>query len=129
MAETKNIELTGAQAEDVRVYQSTLTGTYTNDGIVDLNGVEMDFGAPKVMSARFTQVTLTGTTPKNDVKLQHRAASTDSWADVTGGAFTQATAATSQLIAVITHRFVRVVTNFTDTITVSNFNVVMTANN
>jgi hypothetical protein len=130
MAETKDIQTGGSIAEDIRVYQGILTVTYTNNGIVDLNGVEIDLGAPKAMSARLTVVTLTGTTPKLDVKLQHRALSTDSWTDVTDGAFTQTAIAVVELLAgaVCTHRFVRVVTNFTDTITVSNYNVVMTAN-
>lgn len=129
MAEAWQVELSGAQAADVNVYQSVLNAVYTNTGIVDLNGEECDLGAPKVASARLTVTALTGSTPLLDAKLQHRAASTDSWADVTDGAFTQIGAAGSELLAVILHRFVRVVSNFTNTIATADYSVALTVNN
>lgn len=129
MAEAWAVDLAGAQAADVNVYQSRIEAVYTNTGIVDLNGAEVDLGAPKVASARLTVVALTGSTPLLDAKLQHRAASTDSWADVTDGAYTQASGATSELLAVVLHRFVRVVSNFTNTIATANYNVALTVNN
>jgi hypothetical protein len=121
--------LGGAQSADVNVYQAVINQTYQNTGIIDLNGESRDLGAPQMGTARLTVTTLTGTTPKLDAKLQHRPASTDSWVDVTNGAFTQATAAGTEALAVVLHRFVRVVTNFTDTITVSDFNVKLTLKN
>lgn len=129
MAESWAVDLAGAQAADVNVYQSRIEATYTNTGTADLNGEEVDLGAPKVCSARLTVVTLTGSTPLLDAKLQHRADPDDSFVDVTDGAFTQASAAGNQSIAVILHRYVRVVSNFTNTISASNFSVALTVNN
>lgn len=129
MAESWLGDMTGAQQSDVNVYQSIISQTYTNTGTVDLNGEERDLGAPQVCSARLTVVTLTGTTPLLDVKLQHRMKSGDSWVDVTNGAFTQASAAGEEALAVILHRYVRVVSNFTNTITAANYNVALSCKN
>ena len=129
MAETWTGDMSGAQSADVNVYQSVITQDYSNDGIVDLNGEARDLGAPQVGSARLTVTTLTGTTPLLDVKLQHRDLSTDSWADVTNGAFTQASAAGSEALMVSLFRHVRVVSNFTNTITVAVYNVKLTLKN
>jgi hypothetical protein len=129
MAETWTGTTAGAQSADVHLYQSTLEQTYTQTGIVDLDGESRDLGAPQVCSARLTIATLTGTTQLLDVKLQHRDLSTDSWIDVTAGAFTQASAAGSQALMVALFRFVRVVTNYTNTITVATWNVKLTLNN
>lgn len=129
MAESWAGDMAGAQSADVNVYQSVITQTYTNNGIIDLDGEERDLGSPQHGAARLTVVALTGTTPKLDVKLQHRELSTDSWADVASGAFTQASAAGSESLIVSVHRYVRVVTNFTDTIATSNFNVKLTLKN
>lgn len=129
VAESWTSDLAGAQAADVSVYQSVIDAVYTSTQIVDTDGEERDLGAPKVCSARLTVTTLTGTTPLLDVKLQHRAKPTDSWADVTDGAFTQANAAAEESIAVIHHRYIRVVSNFTNTITAASYNVALTVNN
>lgn len=129
MAQSWTSDLAGAQAADVSVYQSVIEAVYTSTEIVDTDSASRDLGAPKVCSARLTVVALTGTTPLLDVKLQHRAKSTDSWADVTDGAFTQASAAGEELIAVLLHRFVRVVSNFTNTITAADYYVSLTVNN
>jgi hypothetical protein len=129
MAESWNVEMVGAQADDVNWYQSALEATYTSTAIIDTDGVAVDFGAPKLCSARFTVVTITGTTQLLDVKLQSRQKTTDSWVDVTNGAFTQTNAAGEELILVNVHRLVRVVSNFTNTITAANYNVILTAPN
>lgn len=123
MAELWASDTGGGLSATVNIYQAFIKQTYSNDGIIDLNGESRDLGAPQVGTARLTVTTLTGTSQKLDVKLQHRAASTDSWADVTNGAFTQATAAGTEALSVTLHQFVRVVTNFTDTITASVFSV------
>jgi hypothetical protein len=129
VAESWSSDLVGAQAEGVNVYQSAIKATYTSNGIVDLNGEECDLGAPKVATARLIVTTLTGTTPKLDAKLQSRPTADDDWVDVTDGAFTQAAAADEQVLAVVLHRFVRVVSNFTDTITVCVMSVELIVNN
>lgn len=129
MAEAWVGDMSGAQSADVNVYQSVITQTYTNTGTVDLNGEERDLGAPQVGSARLTVTALTGTTPLLDVKLQHRDLSTDSWADVTNGAFTQASAAGTEVLIVSLFRYVRVVSNFTNTITAADYNVKLALHN
>ena len=129
MAEAWVADMSGAQAADVNVYQSTILQTYSNDGTVDLNGESRDLGSPQVGSARLTITTLTGTTQLLDVKLQHRDLATDSWVDVTNGAFTQASAAGSEALMVSLFRYVRVVSNFTNTITAAVYNVKLTLKN
>lgn len=129
MAESWVGDMEGAQSADVNVYQSVITQTYTNTGIVDLNGEARDLGAPQSGTARLTITTLTGTTQLLDVKLQHRDLSTDSWSDVSGGAFTQASAAGTEALRVSLFRYVRVVSNFTNTITAANYNVKLTLKN
>ena len=121
--------LGGAQSAGVNVYQCVINQTYTNTGTADLNGEERDLGSPQVGTARLTVTTLTGTTQLLDAKLQHRAASTDSFVDVTNGAFTQINAAGTEAIAVVLHRYVRVVTNYTNTITAADWNVKLTLKN
>jgi hypothetical protein len=128
-------DMTGAQQSDVNIYQSVITQTYSNDGIIDLDGSSRDLGAPQVGSARLTVSLLTGTTPLLDVKLQHREVETDSWIDVTDGAFTQVAdiaaedPASEESLSVILHRYVRVVSNFTNTITASTYNVKLSLKN
>jgi hypothetical protein len=129
MAEAWSGDMVGAQSAGVNVYQSVITQTYTNNGTVDLNGEARDLGAPQHGSARLTITTLTGTTQLLDVKLQHRELSTDSWADVTDGAFTQASAAGEESLCVNLHRYVRVVSNFTNTITAADYSVKLTLKN
>ena len=129
MAETWTGDMSGAQSADVNVYQSVITQTYQNTGIIDLNGESRDLGAPQQGSARLTITTLTGTTQLLDAKLQHRDLSTDSWADVSGGAFTQASAAGTEVLKVSLFRYVRVVTNYTNTITAADWNVKLTLKN
>lgn len=135
MAEAWNGDMSGAQSADVNVYQSVITQTYTNDGIVDLNGESRDLGAPQNGSARLTVNLLTGTTPLLDVKLQHRELETDSWSDVTDGAFTQVAGiaaedpASEESLCVNLHRFVRVVLNFTNAITAATYSVKLTLKN
>jgi hypothetical protein len=126
MAETWTGDMAGAQSEGVSVYQSVITQTYRNTGTVDLDGEERDLGAPQHGSARLTVVTITGTTQLLDVKLQHRELSTDSWADVAAGAFTQTDVAGAESLIINVHRFVRVVSNFTNTITAADYNVKLT---
>jgi hypothetical protein len=121
--------MAGARAADVNVYQSALSAVYSSNGIADLNGEECDLGAPKVATARLVVTTLTGTTPKLDAKLQSRPTADDAWVDVTDGAFTQVSTADEEVLAVVLHRFVRVVSNFTDTITVCVMSVELTVNN
>lgn len=129
MAESWIGDMSGAQSADVNVYQSVITQTYTNNGTVDLNGASRDLGAPQQGSARLTITTLTGSTQLLDVKLQHRDLETDSWADVSGGAFTQASAAGTEALKVSLFRFIRVVSNFTNTITAADYNVKLTLKN
>jgi len=129
MAETWTANTGGAQSADVNVYQSVIEQTYRNTGIVDLNGESRDLGAPQQGSARLTITTLTGTTQLLDAKLQHRDLSTDSWVDVSGGAFTQASAAGTEVLKVSLFRYVRVVTNYTNTITAADWNVKLTLKN
>jgi len=129
MAETWTANTGGAQSADVNVYQSVIEQTYRNTGIVDLNGESRDLGAPQQGSARLTITTLTGTTQLLDAKLQHRDLSTDSWVDVSGGAFTQASAAGTEVLKVWVFRYVRVVTNYTNTITAADWNVKLTLKN
>jgi len=129
MAETVTSDLVGAQAQDVTVYQSAIKVTYTCTETADGNGPEIDLGAPKVATARLTVITLTGTTQLLDVKLQSRPTADDDWVDVTDGAFTQTNAAGDEAIAVILHRFVRVVRNYTNTITAAHWNVELLVNN
>jgi hypothetical protein len=128
-------DMTGAQQSDVNIYQSVITQTYSNDGIIDLDGSSRDLGSAQFGSARLTVSLLTGTTPLLDVKLQHRELETDSWIDVTDGAFTQVAdiaaedPASEESLIVVLHRYVRVVSNFTNTITAATYNVKLSLKN
>lgn len=127
MAQSWSSDLTGAQAQDVNVYQSAIKATYTCTEIADGDGTIADLGKPHMASAKLTVVTLTGTTQLLDAKLQTCASGEAAdMVDVTDGAFTQTDAAGEEVLLVLLDRYVRVVRNYTNTIDTANWNVELT---
>jgi hypothetical protein len=127
MAETVTSTLTGAQAQDVHVYQSAIETTYACTTTTDGDGTIMDFGKPHMARAKITMTTFTGSTPLLDAKLQTcESGEAADMVDVADGAFTQLGAAGDEALLVLLDRYVRVVRNYTNAITVADWNVVVT---